>query len=42
MFEATGYRLKVEQKVIQVNLADAFDKHPDAPIYQNAKLQFLQ
>ncbi len=41
MLEATGYRLKVEQQVIQVNLADAFGKHPDAPIYQNAKEQFL-
>ena len=29
MLEATGYRLKVEQKVIQVNLARAFDAHPD-------------
>ena len=29
MLEATGYRLKVEQSVIQVNLARAFDKHPD-------------
>lgn len=29
MLEATGYRLKVEQKVIQVNLSDAFDAHPD-------------
>ena len=29
MLEATGYLLKVEQKVIQVNLARAFDKHPD-------------
>lgn len=29
MFKATGYRLKVEQKVIQVNLSDAFDAHPD-------------
>jgi len=29
MLEATGYRLEVEQKVIQVNLADAFDAHPD-------------
>jgi hypothetical protein len=28
MLEATGYRLKVEQKVIQVNLAKAFDDHP--------------
>lgn len=42
MFKATGYRLTVEQKAIQVNLADAFDKHPDAPTYQNAKVQFLQ
>ena len=29
MLEATGYRLEVEQKVIQVNLGDAFDDHPD-------------
>ena len=29
MLEATGYRLKVEQKVIQVNLADACDAHPE-------------
>ena len=29
MLEATGYRLEVEQKVIQVNLARAFDDHPD-------------
>ena len=29
MLEATGYRLEVEQKVIQVNLAKAFDDHPD-------------
>ena len=29
MLEATGYRLEVEQKVIQVNLGDAFDAHPD-------------
>lgn len=29
MLEATGYRLKVEQKVIQINLSDAFDAHPD-------------
>ena len=29
MLEATGYTLKVEQKVIQVNLAKAFDDHPD-------------
>ena len=29
MLDATGYLLKVEQKVIQVNLARAFDKHPD-------------
>lgn len=29
MLEATGYRLKVEQKFIQVNLSDAFDAHPD-------------
>lgn len=29
MLEATGYRLKVEQEVIQVNLGDAFDAHPD-------------
>ena len=28
MLEATGYRLEVEQKVIQVNLGDAFDAHP--------------
>lgn len=28
MLEATGYRLEVEQKVIQVNLAKAFDDHP--------------
>ena len=29
MLEATGYRLTVEQDVIQVNLATAFDAHPD-------------
>ncbi len=29
MLEATGYRLEVKQKVIQVNLGDAFDAHPD-------------
>jgi hypothetical protein len=29
MLDATGYRLTVEQKVIQVNLGDAFDAHPD-------------
>ena len=29
MLEATGYRLEVKQKVIQVNLAKAFDDHPD-------------
>jgi hypothetical protein len=29
MLEATGYRLEVKQKVIQVNLAKAFDAHPD-------------
>lgn len=29
MLEATGYRLEVEQKAIQVNLGDAFDAHPD-------------
>ena len=29
ILEATGYRLEVEQKVIQVNLAKAFDDHPD-------------
>ena len=29
MLEATGYRLEVEQKVIHVNLARAFDDHPD-------------
>ena len=28
MFESTGYRLKVEQKVIQINLGQAFDDHP--------------
>jgi hypothetical protein len=28
MLEATGYRLKVEQKVIQINLGQAFDDHP--------------
>ena len=29
MLKATGYRLKVEQKAIQVNLANAYDDHPD-------------
>jgi hypothetical protein len=29
ILEATGYRLEVDQKVIQVNLATAFDAHPD-------------
>jgi len=29
MLEVTGYTLKVEQKLIQVNLAQAYDKHPD-------------
>ena len=29
ILDATGYRLEVEQKVIQVNLATAFDAHPD-------------
>ena len=29
ILEATGYRLEVEQKAIQVNLGDAFDAHPD-------------
>ena len=35
MLEATGYRLKVEQKFIQVNLSDAFDAHPDTTKNQN-------
>lgn len=35
MLEATGYRLEVEQKVIQVNLANAFDAHPDDTNNQN-------
>ena len=42
MRDATGYRLKVEQSVIQVNLARAFDKHPDTPKYQIEKQAFLQ
>jgi len=29
MLEATGYRLEVEQKAIQVNLGDAFNAHSD-------------
>ena len=29
ILDATGYRLEVEQKAIQVNLGDAFDAHPD-------------
>ena len=29
MLEATGYRLEISQAVIQVNLGDAYDKHPD-------------
>lgn len=29
MLAATGYRLKVEQKVIQVDLAEPFDKHAE-------------
>lgn len=42
MLEATGYTLKIEQKVIQVNLAAAFDGHPEAANNQNEKEQFLQ
>ena len=36
MLEATGYRLKVEQKFIQVNLSDAADAHPDTTKNQHA------
>jgi len=32
MLEATGYTLKVEQKLIQVDLAQAYDKHPAAGV----------
>ena len=32
MLEATGYTLKVEQKLIQVNLDRANDKHPAAGV----------
>jgi hypothetical protein len=42
MREATGYTLKIEQKVIQVNLAAAFDGHPETANNQNEKEQFLQ
>lgn len=42
MLEATGYRLEVEQKAIQVNLGDAFDAHPDDTNNQIGKGQFLQ
>lgn len=42
ILEATGYRLEVEQKVIQVNLAIAFDAHPDGANNQIEKAQFLQ
>jgi len=42
ILEATGYRLEVEQKVIQVNLATAFDAHPDGANNQIEKGQFLQ
>ncbi len=42
MQEATGYQLPVEQEVIQVYLADAFDAHPGAPKNQNAEQAFLQ
>ena len=42
MLEATGYTLKVEQKVIQVNLARAFDAHSDDTNNQIGKAQFLQ
>ena len=42
MLEATGYRLEVEQKTIQVNLNEAFDAHPDDTNNQIEKAQFLQ
>lgn len=42
MLEATGYRLKVEQKAIQVNLSDAFDAHPDDTNNQIENLHFPQ
>jgi len=42
MLEATGYRLEVEQKTIQVNLNEAFDAHPDDTNNQIEKTQFLQ
>jgi hypothetical protein len=42
ILEATGYRLVVEQKAIQVNLNEAFDAHPDDTNNQIEKAQFLQ
>lgn len=42
ILEATGYRLEVEQKAIQVNLNEAFDAHPDDTNNQIEKAQFLQ
>lgn len=42
MLGATGYRLEVEQKVIQVNLGDAFDAHPHNTNNQIDKLPFFQ
>ena len=42
ILEATGYRLEVEQKAIQVNLSEAFDAHPDDTNNQIGKAQFLQ
>ena len=42
ILEATGYRLEVEQKAIQVNLSEAFDAHPDDTNNQIEKAQFLQ
>ena len=40
ILEATGYRLEVEQKAIQVNLNEAFDAHPDDTNNQIEKAQF--
>lgn len=37
ILDATGYQLKVEQKVIQVGLANAFDAHPDVANNQVGK-----
>ena len=41
ILEATGYRLEVEQKTIQVNFSDAYDAHPESLNNQNEKAQFL-